>query len=396
MGLASAIASRGMSQRIKLAEKAIKQGFFNERALLKIAEKKNKIKYGGSHTEFEWYVRNVKAGQTATFGNPDGELSVLTFEEQQPANRVHLPYCYLMKTYGISDRSIEANKNASDNKIYDIIAENLTLAQIFMYDALGPALYNGTLADTEQPVGLMGACGNPYNSSNHAVVAANASYAGKALVGASDVTGSAVSSATTGLLINRTNTLQTAGTSWLDNQWASCVGSVEDILTTGGSALTQWSIGGIQALATMADLMSLTRTVSGTGTQIKPDIALMNQGPFSALKNLAILAQYNVRGVNLGREDLVFANFPNFVVDTLTCIKDTDVPNGSDGEERVVILDSNEFYVETTHTKSEGLIKTEFDPNIAIINGAVGTLKANLAYRVSSPTAVGCIVGCGD
>ncbi|MFA5381896.1 MAG: hypothetical protein WC356_01935 [Candidatus Micrarchaeia archaeon] len=395
MGLASAIASRGMSQRIKLAEKAIKQGFFNERALLKIAEKKGKIKYGGSHTEFEWYIRNVKAGQTATFGNPDGELSVLTFEEQQPANRVHLPYCYLMKTYGISDRSIEANKNASDNKIYDIIAENLTLAQIFMYDALGPALYNGTSSDTEQPVGLLGACGSPIHTSAHAVVAALASYAGRTLT-TNGFTGSAISSSTTGLGIQRTATLAAAGTSWDDNQWAPVVGSVEDILTTGGSALTAWSTGGIQALSIMADLMSLTRTVSGTGTQIKPDTALMAQGPFSALKNLAILGQYNVRGINLGREDLVFANFPNFVVDTLTCIKDTDVPASADGTERVIVLDSNEFYVETTHTKSEGLIKTDFDPNIAIINGAVGTLKANLAYRVSSPTAVGCIVGCGD
>lgn len=393
MGLSASVTSRGLSQRIKSAEKAIVQGFFNERALLKIAETKGKIRYGGSHTEFEWYVRNVPANQTATFGNPSGELSILTFEEQQPANRVHLPYCYILKPYGISDRSIEANKNATANKIYDIIAENLTLAQIFIYDALGPAIYNATSADAEQPVGLLGACGNPIHTANHAVVAAGVSYANKTLT-TSGFTGASTAGANYG--IGRTAALVAAGTSWNDLQWAPIVGSIEDILTTAGSALTQWATGGVIALSAMAEMMSLTQSVSGTGTQIKPDLALMAQGPFLALKNLAITSQFGASGVPLGRSDLVAANFPNFVVDTLTCVKDTDVPDSPDGYERVFVCDSNQFYIETTHTKSEGLIKNNFDADIAIINGAVGTLKANLAYRWSSPTAVGCIVGCND
>lgn len=394
MAVLDAQTSRGLSQRIQSAVKAIQQGFFNERALLKIAETKGHIKYGASHTEQEWYVRNVPTGKTATFGNPDGELAVLTFEEQKPANRVHLPFCYLLKTYGISDRSIEANKNAGANKIYDIVAENLTLAQLFMYDALGPALYNSTSADPEQPVGLLGVCGSPIHTSAHAVVAALVSYANKTLT-TNGFTGSAVSSATTGLGIQRTATLAAAGTSWDDNQWAPVVGSVEDILTTGGSSLAAWSTGCLEALATMADLMSLTRTVSGTGTQIKPDLALMAQGPFSAVKNRLITSQitYNVP---LGRSELVAANFPNIVVDSLTVVKDTDVPSSADGTERVFVCDSSQFFVDTTHSKSEGLIKNDFDPNITIINGAVGTLKANLCYRWNSPTAVGCIVGCND
>lgn len=397
MSAIDAQTSRGLSQRIQSATKAIQQGFFNERALLKIAETKGKIKYGGSHTAVEWYVRNVPTGQTATFGNPDGELAVLTFEEQKPANRVELPYCYILKTYGISDRSLEANKNAGANKIYDVVAENLTLAQLFIYDALGPALYNATLADTEQPVGLLGVCGSPIHTGAAAVVGANVKYAGKSLLHADVASAGFTGTGTdgTGLGILRTPAQIALGTSWADNQWAPIVGSVEDILVTGGSSLAAWSTGCLEALATMADLMSLTRTVSGTGTQIKPDLALMAQGPFSAVKNRLITSQitYNVP---LGRSELVAANFPNIVVDSLTVVKDTDVPNSPDGTERVFVCDSNQFSVETTHSKSEGLIKNEFDPNITIINGAVGTLKANLAYRWNSPTAVGCIVGCGD
>ena len=392
MSAIDAQTSRGLSQRIQSATKAIQQGFFNERALLKIAEKKGRIKYGGSHTEVEWYIRNVPTGQTAEFGNPAGELSVLTFEEQQPANRVHLPYCYILKTYGISDRSIEANKNASANKIYDIVAENLTLAQLFMYEALGPALYNETTDDVEQPVGLLGVTGSPIHTGGAAVVAALVKYADKTL-STGGFTGTGFDS--TGLGILRTPAQIDLATSWDDAQWAPIVGSVEDILVTGGSTLDTWHAGCLEALATMADLMSLTRTVSGTGTQIKPDIALMAQGPFSAVKNLLMKSQYTYN-VPLGRSELVSANFPNIVVDSLAVIKDTDVPNSADGTERVFVCDSSQFSIETTHTKSEGLIKNDFDPNITIINGAVGTLKANLMYRWNSPTAVGCIVGCDD
>uniref|UniRef100_A0A6M3XH28 Uncharacterized protein n=1 Tax=viral metagenome TaxID=1070528 RepID=A0A6M3XH28_9ZZZZ len=392
MGLTDAVTSRGLSQRIQSATKAIQQAFFNERALFKIAEKR--IKYGGSHTEVEWYIRNVPTGQTATHGNPDGELSVLTFEEQKPANRVHLPYCYILKTYGISDRSIEANKNAGANKIYDIIAENLTLAQLFMYDAIGPAIYNATSADTEQPVGLLGVCGSPIHTSNHAVVAALVSYANRTLATAG-FTGSGLTSATTGLGIQRTASIAAAGTSWDDNQWAPIVCSIEDACISAGDATqTKWSTGCLQALSWLAD-QSLTRTTSGTGAQIKYDLALMEQGPYSALKNLLITSQrtYNIP---LGRQDLVLAGFKNIVVDTITCVKDSDVPKSADGTERVFVCDSSQFFIETTHSKSEGFIKNDFDPDIAIINGAVGTLKANYMFRWNSPTAVACIVGCDD
>jgi hypothetical protein len=393
MSAIDAATSRGLSQRITAATKVIQQGFFNERALLKIAEKK--IKYGGSHTEVEWYVRNVPTGQTATHGNPDGELSVLTFEEQKPANRVHLPYCYLLKTYGVSDRTLEANKNAGANKIYDAVAENLELARLFMYDAIAPAIYNATSSDTEQPVGLLGVCGSPIHTSTHAVVAAGVSYANKTLT-TNGFTGSGITSTTTGLGIQRTAELQAAETSWDDNQWAPVVASIEDACISAGDATqTKWSTGALYALAWLADQMSLTRTVSGTGTQIKPDLALMAGGPFAALKTLLIKSQmtYNIP---LGRKDLTLAGFSNILVDTIACVRDTDVPNSADGTERVFVCDSSQFNIETTHSKSEGLIKNDFDPNIAIINGAVGTLKANYMFRWNSPTAVACLVGCDD
>ena len=62
----------------------------------------------------------------------------------------------------------------------------------------------------------------------------------------------------------------------------------------------------------------------------------------------------------------------------------------------VFVLDSSQWKICTTHKKSEGLIKTEFDPDVALIAGVVGRLQANMAFSLSSPTAIGCIVGCND
>ena len=62
----------------------------------------------------------------------------------------------------------------------------------------------------------------------------------------------------------------------------------------------------------------------------------------------------------------------------------------------VFVLDSSQFGIATTHKKSEGLIKSEFDPDVALIAGVVGRLQANFAYYITSPTAIGCVVGCND
>ena len=60
---------------------------------------------------------------------------------------------------------------------------------------------------------------------------------------------------------------------------------------------------------------------------------------------------------------------------------------------RVIALDMSKFHIVTTHTKAEGLIKTQFDADNILVSGAVGQLQCNLAYMVESPTAVGAIVG---
>jgi len=378
MGVQDAIDTRALSQRIKAAHKPIVENYFNERALLKLAEKR--IKWNGSHTEFDWFVRNVPTGKTAAFGNPDGELSVLTFEEQKPVNKASLPYCYITKTYGVGERTLEANRNADSNKIFDAVKENMKLAQIFMYDALGPSLYNANVS-SDDPVGLMAAVGDPINTASHAIISAAASYAGRTLTTAG-ITG------TQGL--TRSN--------WDDEQWSPLVGSIEDIVAAAGGTATKWSTGCLEALSYMAEEMSVTASISGTGTRIKPDIALMNSKPYAALKNKLISAQATGYQIPLGKEDLVLAGFPNVIVDTLTCIKDTDITPDANStpEPRVLVLDSNQFNICTTHKKSEGLIKSEFDPDVALIAGVVGRLQANLAYMLTSPTAIGCIVGCND
>ena len=269
MSVQDAIDTRAISQRIKRAWMPINQNFLNERALFKMTEKQ--IKWGGSHTEFDWFVRNVPTGKTATFGNPDGELSVLTFEELKPVNRARLPYCYLTKTYGVGERSIEANRNATDNKIFDIVKENLELAKIFMYDALGPSIYNGNIS-ADDPVGLLAAVGSPINTSSNAIVAAGASYAGRTL---------------TTLGIDGSTREGLVASDWDDKQWAPTVGAIEEVI--GGTA--KWSTHCFEALSSMVERMSRTASVSGTGTRIKPDVALMNTEPYTALKNRAVTNQ---------------------------------------------------------------------------------------------------------
>ncbi|GAG75685.1 unnamed protein product, partial [marine sediment metagenome] len=60
---------------------------------------------------------------------------------------------------------------------------------------------------------------------------------------------------------------------------------------------------------------------------------------------------------------------------------------------RVFGIDSSEYKIETTHTKSEGLIINEFSTDNPLVSGPIGVLKVNLGFRVSTPCAVGCIVG---
>lgn len=385
-----AIDTRAIAQKIKSVMPKIQEGFFNERALLKLAEKR--VKWAGSHTHVDWRVRYVPTDEEPSWGG--GELGIRSFKEQKVANELVLPYCYLEKTWGVGNRTIEANKNASTNKNFDVIKENLKLAQIFMYDKYGPSIYNPNLT-SEDPVGLWAACGQAVEVSDIAIIGAGQTYAGKTL-------NTNASTTAKDLLVRNGNDKNSRG--WDEAQFAPLVGDCDEIADSAGitGSSVKWSVGAIQILDYMANAMSITASISGTGTRIKPDIALMNTTPFMTLKALVTKGQGTGYQVPLGRKELVFAGFPNLVIDSLTCIKDTDVPidtdhgGGGSGEEIVFVLDSNQFSICTTHRKSEGIIKSEYDPDIAMISGVVGALTANIAFVLSSPTAVGAILGCND
>ena len=380
MSVSDAVTARGMSQRIERAIPAIQQNWLEQNALLALAKARGKIKYQGSHTEFEWYIRRT-TGNAAEWGG--GELGIRTFEEINPVDRAHLPYCWLEKTYGVSDRSIETNRHAGGRqKVYDVLKENLVIAQQLAYSALVPTIYSGGSDGngdaSGEPTGLMWAFGNAYQSTHDVAISAGASYANQTL------NTSAIAA-------------YSASKAGFDSvHWAPIAINLQEIPgTTDGSSA--WSTDALIALSFMADEMAVTQDVSGTGKPIKPDIALMRPTEFNAVKNL-LLASQILGGVPLGDVSPVMAKFKNVVVDTLTVIRDTNVPLDSThasgaGIPRVIVMDSSEFYIKTTHTKAEGLIKNEFDTNNPLVSGAIGVLKANLGYCLSSPAAIGVIVG---
>lgn len=381
MGAVDAKTARGMAQKIQRVTPGINYIFIDQHPLLKIAKRKGNIKYRGSHTEYEWFI--YKDAVTApTWGG--GELSVNTFEEQDPATRAHLPYCWLQQNYGVSDRTMEANRHSPD-KVFKPLGANLKLAQIKMYEVIGPSLYTGSGGDGgNEPVGLKYTFGNAYESGGTTGVpnvAAASSYANKALnVGA-------------------ISTYAVAKANYISPQWAPEVCSLHNIpnVASGTAANATWSTDCLIALTYMEEEMAITADLTGTGESQKPDIALMQRDPFHALTALITpyQAQYGVPA-QLVDEDLRLAGWRNIVVGGLTCIKDNDVPDDSVPYERVIIIDSNQFIIKTTHTKAEGLIRNEFDADNVMVNGVIGKLSANIGFYVKSPTAVGCILGCHD
>jgi len=379
MSVSDAITARGMSQRIKRAIPAIEQNFYKQHALLAIAQDRNLIDWNGSHTEFDWFVRK-ESGKKATFGG--GELSIRTFEEVDPANKVSLPYCWIERTYGISDKTIEANRHASGRqKVYDSLKENLIIKQIELYDALASSLYGRVdkAGAGDDPVGLVAALGDPYAGSDKACTLANKKYAGKAIVGTSNITAWADKKA-----------------SYADPQWAPEVINVNEV--PGGAATPKWSTHCLVDLAFMADQMAVSHKVSGTGKPVKPDLALMASATYNALKGKLITAVGVGYNIPLGDQKLKIAGWSNIQVDTLLCVKDTEMVKDSTATAlaMVIVLDTKAFRIATTHTKAEGLIINEFDTDNPLISGAIGVLKCNLQYRIASPTAIGAIIDCSD
>lgn len=383
MSATDARTARAMAQRVERAVPVIQQSFIDQKALFALAQNEGRIKYGGYGTQIEWYVRKETA-DVPNFGG--GELSVRTFTEVDPASKVYLPYCWVEKTYGVSDRTLETNRNATgSDKIYDSLKENLIIAQINMYDALCPKLYVGPGKGSnngnggETPIGLYQAAGSPYTGGSAVTVTAGQYYANKIL----NTSAVAAYSA------------KKAG--YDSEHWAPTSFDVQEVP---GASTSTWAAYCLNALAYMAGEMEVTANASGTGKPIKPDIALMDSHNFADVVAKVLSAQATGYQIPVRNVSPVFAKFPNIVVDTLTCVKDTDVNTDSAGSTTatygmVYVLDSSKFWIATTHKKSEGLIKNEFlaEGNNPMVSGAIGVLKANLMWYLESPTAIGCIVG---
>lgn len=383
MSVVDAVTARGMAQRIKAALPTIQQNFFDHNALLSILHQRNQIKWGGSHTEFDWYIRKAPdAANNPSFGL-GGNLAVRTFEELDPANKCVLPYCWLERTYGVSDRTIEANRHASGSqKVYDVLKEQLTVAQISLYNTLAPAVWTGA-GGADTPSGIVKTIGTAYETGGQTTVTIGQTYAGRTL--------------NTGAIAAFNADRSTMG--WDDLQFAPSVCEIDAVPHIGAAA---WSTNWYDALAWIVDYMAVTSDVSGTGTPIKPDLCCMNVDPYTMVKSY-LAGQSTQYNTPVGNEKLLLAGWANIQFDTLLIIRDTSVPHDGDHAsgaslERVFCLDSKQIHICTTHTKAEGIVKNEFETNEKnpLISGAIGVLKCNLNYMVHSPTAVGCILGCND
>jgi hypothetical protein len=376
MSVLDAKTSQEMATRHKRSVPVVIDGLRTVNVLLAKMIDTNKIKWDGFGTNFEWYVR--KSDESATWSA--GQLGTRTFEEIDPIDKAYLPYCYVEKTYGISEKSIMSNRAGGEMKLYDIQKENARAAQTALYEAFSAAIYsNGT--NSLQPVGLAGMVGNAYsgsdiNASDTPNVAANTNYANIALTGSTAV--SAWSSVYSTM-------------NWSKWYWYPIVIPPVSIYATSPA----WSAHPDRYLAWMEVQMTYSSDVSGTGGIIKPDMALMSNDPYNALVSILLTSQrtYNVP---LGSKAAYLADFPNIRVGSIDCVRDDNVPVDSRSAERVFVVDSNQLWLETYHTKSEGLIRSDFDATDPNVRGAVGVYKSWLGMAIQTPKAIGCIVGCDD
>lgn len=376
MGLSDAQTAQGMAQFHRRSVEAVVKQFYKVNALLRRAMKKNQIKWGGYGENFDWYVN--KLDETATWTS--GQLGTRTFTEKDPVDKATLPYCFIDSTYGVSEKSIKINRAAGVAKLFDIQKENAEAAKRALYNAFTTAIYNlGSSALA--PVGLQAVCGQPYDNSTGGstgaiVVPASKSYAGIVCTGASNITADDPTKA-----------------SYTNKYWAATVASPNEIVEDAG----KWSTKAIESLTWMQNVMTQTADISGTGQTIKPDLALMNIDPYNALIDLLSAKQTQIP---LGDQDLVAASFRTVKIGDLDCVYDSNVPTDTDaggsGDEMVFVVDSTGFMIETTNTKSEGLIEGEWKQDDPEIVGGVGVYKSNLGYRWKTPNCVGVLVGCNN
>jgi len=372
MALADAATAQGMATRHKRSVKAVVAGVGEINALLAKMIKGNRIKWGGYGTHALWYVRKLK--ETSSWVT--GQLGSRSFEEKDPMDEATVPYCFIDETYGVSEKSIKTNRAAGEMKLYDIQKENARNAQTALYRALSASMYSdGT--DALAPVGLPAIVGNAYETSDNVTAAASQSYAG---IGLTDSTG-----------ISAWNK-DYATQHWANEYWHPVAIDQGEIPSVPATPL--WSTHAIHFLQWMVHAMSRTADVSGTGRIIKPDMALMATDTWSSLMSLLATSQKDVSGVPLGTTAPELGNFVTVRVGGLDCVYDEEVPDDSGSKERVFVLDSKAFYIDSLNTKSEGLIEGDWKMDDPKVVGGVGMYKANLSLICETPQAVGCITGC--
>jgi len=373
MGASDAATAQGMATRHKRSVKAVVAGVGEINALLAKMIKGGRIKWGGYGTHCVWYVRKLK--ETSSWVS--GQLGTRSFEEKDPMDEATVPYCFIDETYGVSEKSIKTNRAAGEMKLYDIQKEQARNAQNARYRALATAMYsNGT--DGKEPVGMAAICGDAYETGANTGVLQGKTYAGISYNASAAITTWDPNYSTMG---------------WDHEYWYPTVAQTTIIPTT---ATATWSTEAIKFLQWMTHKMSRTADVSGTGKIIKPDMALMATDPWAALITLLSTSQKDVAGVPLGTTAPELANFVTVRVGGLDCVYDEGVPDDSGDLERVFILDSKAFYIDSLNTKSEGLIEGQWEQKDPAITGGLGVYKANMALVCETPKAVGVILGCND
>lgn len=371
MSLADAQIAQGLATFHRKSIEKVVRSLGHVNAMLAIAMNKGKIKYGGHGTHFDWRVG--KMDEEADYVT--GQLGTRTFTEEDPVDEASLPYCFIEKTYGVSEKSIKTNRASGFAKIFDIVKENAMVAEKAIYRTLAKGFYtDGT--DTTKLVGLPAVLGLPYEASGAIVVPANKSYAGIVCTGASNITGDDIDKS-----------------EYTNKYWAGTVACPLDIEASTGT----WASDAIKILNWFEMVMSKTVDISGTGNTVKPDIALMNIQEFLELMEIISAKQTQIP---LGKIDVVAANFKTIQVGNITCVYDENVPVDSawnasgDGDGAVFIGDSSSFGVDTLQTKSEGLVEGEWDDKDVKTVGGVGVYKTNIGYRFDTPNAWGVCVGC--
>ncbi len=371
MGVADAQTAQGMATRHRRSVKAVVAGVGEINALLAKMIKTGRIKWGGYGTHAVWYVRKLK--ETSTWVT--GQLGSRSFEEKDPIDEATVPYCFIDETYGVSEKSIKTNRAAGTEKLYDIQKENARNAQTALYRAMAASMFsNGS--DTLEPVGLAAIFGDAYETTNNLTVAAGKSYAGISL-NTSGITAWNKDYATIG---------------WDNEYWFPTAIDQGEIPSVPATPL--WSTHAVHFLAWMSHQMSRTADKSGTGRIIKPDMAFLATDTWSSLTSLLATSQKDVAGVPLGTTDPHLNNFTTIRVGGIDCVYDNGTPDDSGSKERVIVLDSKAFYIDSLNKKSEGLIEGQWKQGDPEIVGGVGMYKCNYALICETPQAVGVITGC--